>query len=153
MPANNTRILQFLQNGVAHIDSWSTKITNASKAWNEKDFDRTITEIEALVGCGLPGWDAAALRLLGLLRVRDSKEHFLAIGHIIESFRDSMRLFAKLNAKPFQFTGSLHCEATLASLIHHKLPDNSKYLPVAEKMEVSCSVHVILTIGSSFFVK
>ena len=142
---SNQDILDFLKNETMRFSKWSTYAAAAQKAWKNRDVQGTITNVECLnlEEHKLCGWDATIATLLQKLRADDPTN--LSTSKIIDNTIDSLSgntwLFSKLNTDPIRFKGSLHCEATLASLLYHQGPAGGEY-SVVKELQVT---HAVLT--------
>ena len=144
----NDEILEFLENATMSNPKESlTTAKSAEKLWIQRDVEKTIIEIELLKNSALPGIKGCAEKLYNMLcgwkaQPESPGNLILDITHSIQSLCDNAKFFAdlvKMNDAP-NFTGTLHCEACLASLINHSVNDNSKYEDLLIQLKVGYAV-------------
>ena len=72
----------------------------------------------------------------------------------IQSLHDKAKFFVdlvKMNEEP-NFTGTLHCEACIASLLNHSVNDDRKYEDLLIQLKVGYAISNVFVIGSSILV-
>jgi hypothetical protein len=114
----NAQILNVLEKGTKEISKWTSVLVVVKDTWKAEEVEKTIKEIKLLQASSIPGWDNTTKNLLALLE--NPTGNHSEITNLIYSLCDSARLFTTLKAE-HKFSGALHCEASLASLI--SLPD------------------------------
>ena len=129
---SNTNILDFLCKAL----ETSSEAEKAKEAWNRKDINTTIKCLETLQTSNLMSWVDRTKKLLVTLNHLNSRpgdDLFNVISAEIQSLCDGTKFFNTLNDnKPF--TGTLHCEACLASLL---TGTTSAIKDILAQMEVS----------------
>jgi len=130
--ATNSEILIFLTEAVNMLPT----INAAHGAWLKGNKELTASCLNTLKTSNVTSWVKCAEILLVMLENDNSSKK--AIKAEFDSLRMSMRFFDALRTKPdleqLTFTGTLHCEACLASLIADSSLANEHLLA---KMEVS----------------
>lgn len=147
---SNAQILDFLEEGVKDISKWSSAVLGAKKAWADNSVDETIKQITLLQSSPLPGWGTTANKLLQMLQAPIEDQSRSHITDMISALSDSIWLFTFLDSKS-RFTGALHCEASLASLISLKNAPNthpdSKFAVLLAKVKVIMCFQLVLAIA------
>jgi hypothetical protein len=137
----NVEILGFLENATKLNPKESLKQARAAKTvWIDRDTDKTIKQLGLLMGSGLPGIHECAEKTHGRLKAKtDLSGNFdLEITRSIQSMLDNAKFFVdllKMIEAP-NFTGTLHCEACLASLLKYLLNDDRKHEDLLKQLKV-----------------
>jgi hypothetical protein len=114
---DNAGILEFLNKALEP----ASKARAVKTFWRKKDLRNTIKNLEQVRSSNLPGWEEYATNLLvklkGLTSLPESdSDLFREVSDDIQVLWDSARFFASLGNTQ-SFSGTLHCEACLASLL------------------------------------
>lgn len=145
------RILEFLNKAVES----SSEANAAKKLWDKKDIGRTITSLEKIRDSNFLGWGKCAKEQLVKLRELDGPPNdalSCEISEAIGSLCDSAKFFDFLG-QVRSFSGTMHCEACLASLLDEtKTPGESPLGPLAQ-MEVRHDSDWFSPLKISFLVK
>src|SRR6266567_1047044 len=144
----NADIHKFLNKAVAP----SSKAQTLKKQWSGKRLDSTMKSLEDLKSSNLPGWGEYATKLLAKLQgFKDPPESGSAMYHEIsediQALLESTKFFASLDDTP-GFSGTLHCEACLASLLDKNATVSKAIL---DQMEVGYISNLFLSSESHFF--
>lgn len=113
----NADILRFLSKAL----ETSSQAEAAKATWDKKDVKQTILNIETVQSSILLGWEERAeeilVKLRGLNGLSPGADLFQEISNDIQSLCESSTFFASLGDTR-GFSGTLHCEAFLMSLLH-----------------------------------
>ena len=156
----NDEILEFLENATKSNPKESLKQARAARTlWNARDAEKTIKKLELLKNSGLPGIPECAEKtynMLGRWKAQEDLSGSLIpeITRSIQSLHDKAKFFVdlvKMNEEP-NFTGTLHCEACIASLLNHSVNDDRKYEDLLIQLKVGYAISNVFVIGSSILV-
>jgi hypothetical protein len=151
----NAEILEFLNNGFLS----SSLVKGIKKRWRRSITGPTkkdVNEIKsALVNLKSSCWSESATKLLktfenSVIPPTLESEEFSKISEDIDSLWASCMFFASLDAARKKFTGTLHCEACLASLLDETATFNGDILA---QMKVGMHHKLVLIIRVSFLLK
>ena len=148
----NTEILKFLNKGFVS----SSLVKGIKMQWNKHSgpTKNDVNQIKSgLVKLKSSCWSESAMKLLErfenlvILPSLESKE-FSEITEDINSLWASCMFFASLEPALKKFTGTLHCEACLASLLDETATFSRDILT---QMRVGCITNLFLSLESHFF--
>jgi hypothetical protein len=154
----NEEILKFLDDATSSKPEEYLKYANAAKShWKRSEVASTIQRVNDLRSSTLPGWDGCTQKLLETLTdwTRCSSESSAQddIAHTIQSLCDSAKFFADL-ATMRGFSGTLHCEACLASFLHHSakgITIGGKYEDALTRMKVGYTISNLFLLSDPHF--
>jgi hypothetical protein len=152
---SNDEILEFLQNASKNPNQSLKWAKAAKKLWVHRNFDveNTKFQINQLKkSSALPGFKKCAEKLYDMLDCYHKSQSdsespgtvtlISDITHLIQSLCDNADMFVKMNKMNDtpNFTGTLHCEACLASLLNRSVNDDSKYEDILVQLKVGYAV-------------
>ena len=134
---DNAGILDFLNKTLKA----SSQARNLQALWGKNQRNATVKILETFKSSKVPGWEECATKLLDKLKELsgppglDNSDMYREVSDDIDSLCQSTKFFASLHqTQGFTgFSGTLHCEASLASLLG-KNPTVSK--GILDQMEV-----------------
>lgn len=164
LPQTNDQILAFLNDAISSDPEHALVSTQQvmktvtkfqlGNATHRTNINQVIKNVEKLGQFKLPGWDEYTRRMLShlehLKNCSDSNEYqdlIRQITHALHSLQDIARFFIYLSKKQ-HFTGSLHCEACLATLLEFLPRDvmfDSLY-DILSQPNVGCGVSIFTSI-------
>jgi hypothetical protein len=141
----NGQILDFLKNAVTTTET----VKSVMKIWtnqlrqNQASKTRIDAEVQKLTASKLPGWSASAEELAKMLNKWKPGEVSIGkeITDMIQSLHDSVILFEGFERTTF--SGTLHCEACLASVLNQDFVDikiRNKYQDILQHTKVGDAV-------------
>jgi len=144
---DNAAILEFLNKALEP----SSKAKAVKTFWRRQDLKNTIKNLEKVKSSDLPGWEECATNLIVKLEGLTSPPEldsnlFREVSDDIQALWDSARFFSSL-CNTQSFSGTLHCEACLASLLN-KTENESK--EISEQMKVGYVSNLFLSSVSHF---
>ncbi len=121
---SNDEIVDFLigsQEPLQKALATCATIQSAKGAWCNKQVKHTIRFLQRLESSNWPGWEESAKQILAKLKQLDghllNDASFRQILNEIQTLCESAKFFTSLVGVQ-AFTGALHCEACLASLLN-----------------------------------
>lgn len=163
----NDDIVRFLDEGIsADPQALRCRVKGIQSCWNKLDKHAAVknkyavrmvkNEVKRLSSCKLSSWSECESKLTDLLDKWQPKDALVEanIDNMIQSMSDSTDFFEKLkNTNEQSFSGTLHCEACLASLLGSETNNTERYREILTQMKVinavpTCFCHqLFLVIG------
>jgi len=144
---DNAAILEFLNKALEP----SSKAKAVKTFWRKQDLKNTIKNLEKVKSSDLLGWKECATNLLVKLKGLTSlpeldSDLFREVSDDIQALWDSARFFSSL-CNTQSFSGTLHCEACLASLLGETKLDSKG---ISARMKVGYVSNLFLSSVSHF---
>ena len=147
----DNEILSFLEKATSSNPKRSLEFANAALAsWGKQDILNTVKNIKELQDSTLPGWHHSVATLSTILDASPypTSSDDCTISNKIQSLCDGARFFSNLNG--LYFSGMLHSEACLASLLVKDIVTAGEYYGILEQLKVGYVCVFFLSSDSHF---